>query len=139
MYDNFLSTNESNNYINVFNNNRDKIISYRNTFTLKINDDFLLDKLKFEFKIDKLQQPPDNLEIVQWPTESFMNPHYDKGDSLAFIIYLNDNYIGGETMVDKIKVTPKAGKIIIFSNSRLEHCVNKIEEGIRYTLAGWYV
>ena len=138
LYDNFLSKEECNKYIDIFNNEKNKVKQYRNTFTLNIKDITLLNKLKSEFNIDKLSTP-DNLEIVKWPKDSFMKLHYDDKDSLAFIIYLNDDYIGGETVVDKIKVIPKTGKVIIFSNGKLEHCVNKIEEGTRYTLIGWSV
>ena len=138
LYDNFLSKEECNKYIDIFNNEKNKVKQYRNTFTLNIKDITLLNKLKSEFNIDKLSTP-DNLEIVKWPKDSFMKLHYDDKDLLAFIIYLNDDYIGGETIVDKIKVIPKTGRVIIFSNGRLEHCVNKIEEGTRYTLIGWYV
>ena len=137
IYDNFLSIEECNNYINYFNNNKNKINKYRDTFVLKMNDVLLLNKLKDEFKIDKLQNP-DNLEIVQWPKDSFMRLHYDTGDSLAFIIYLNEDYRGGETIIDNLKIKPKIGKIVIFSNGQLEHKVNKIKEGTRYTLIGWY-
>jgi hypothetical protein len=138
LYDNFLSKEECNKYINIFNNEKNKVEQYRDTFILKIKDTILLNKLKSEFNIDKLLTPK-NLEIVKWPKDSFMKLHYDDKALLAFIIYLNDDYIGGETVVDKIKVIPKTGKVIIFSNGKLEHCVNKIEEGTRYTLIGWSV
>ena len=136
MYDNFLSKEECNNYINIFNNSKPE--KYRDTFILKIKDNLLLDHLKHEFKIDKLQTP-DNLEIVQWPENSFMEPHYDKGDTLAFIVNLNDDYVGGETIIDGLNVTPKIGKVVIFSNGRLKHSVNKVEKGTRFTLIGWYI
>ena len=73
-----------------------------------------------------------------WPKNSFMPLHYDTGDLLAFIIYLNDNFVGGETVINKKQIEPKTGRMIIFSNGRLEHCVNNIQEGTRYTLIGWY-
>ncbi len=138
LYDNFLSKEECDKYINAFKKEKDKIKQYRDTFTLKIQDVVLLNKLKFEFNIDKLMTP-DNLEIVMWPKDSFMNLHCDNKDTLAFIIYLNEDYVGGETIVDKKKIEPKTGRVVIFSNGRLEHSVNKIEEGTRYTLIGWYV
>lgn len=136
IYDNFLSKEECNKYINTFNSSKPE--QYRDTFILKIKDNLLLDYLKDEFKIDKLQTP-DNLEIVQWPENSFMDPHYDKGDTLAFIVNLNDDYIGGETIIDGLKVVPKIGRVVIFSNGRLKHSVNKVEKGNRYTLIGWYI
>jgi len=138
LYDNFLSKKECSIFIKNFEKEKNNVKPYRNTFTLKIKNIELLKKLNFQFNIDKLLTP-DNLEIVMWPTNSFMDSHYDKGDTLAFIIYLNDNYVGGETIVDKIKIVPKTGKIVLFSNGKLEHSVCKIEKGIRYTLIGWYI
>ena len=141
LYDNFLSKEECNKYIDIFNNEKNKVKQYRDTFTLTINDIDLLNKLKYEFNIDKLLTP-DLLQIVMWPKNSFMNSHYDstaKGkDLLAFIIYLNEDYSGGETIIDKKKIEPKTGRVVIFSNGRLEHSVNKIKKGNRYTLIGWY-
>ena len=138
LYDNFLLKEDCDKYINVFKKEKDKIKQYRDTFTLKIKDVALLNKLKSEFNIDKLLTP-DNLEIVMWPKNSFMDLHYDNKDTLAFIIYLNEDYIGGETIIDKKTIEPKTGRVVIFSNGRLEHSVNKIQEGTRYTLIGWYV
>ena len=138
LYDNFLLKEDCDKYINVFKKEKDKIKQYRDTFTLKIKDVALLNKLKSEFNINNFITPH-NLEIVMWPKNSFMGLHYDTGDLLAFIIYLNDNFVGGETVIDKKQIEPKTGRVVIFSNGRLEHSVNKIEEGTRYTLIGWYV
>jgi hypothetical protein len=138
LYDNFLTKEECNKYINAFEKEKDKSKQFRDTFTIKIKDDSLLNKLKTEFNISKFITPH-NLEIVMWPKNSFMGLHYDTGDLLAFIIYLNDNFVGGETVIDKKQIEPKTGRVIIFSNGRLEHSVNKIQEGTRYTLIGWYV
>ncbi len=137
IYENFLSNQECNNYINYFLSNKDKIKQYRNTFILKLFDPNLLNKLVNNFSIKKLNNP-DNLEIVRWPENSFMDFHYDKGDDLSFIIYLNEDFLGGETIINDLNVKPKIGKIVIFSNGKLLHKVNKIDKGDRYTLIGWY-
>ena len=78
------------------------------------------------------------MEIVKWPMGSFMKKHRDTGDDISFILYLNDNYEGGETIVDKLKIKPKQGRIVIFSNDKYIHEVKKVNWGVRYTLAGWY-
>jgi len=78
-------------------------------------------------------------EIVKWRTLSYQGEHNDFDyHPFTSIIYLNDNYNGGETIVDDIKVKPKKGKIITFEGKKLKHKVNKITKGIRYTIPVWY-
>lgn len=85
----------------------------------------------------------DNAEIVYWPEESFMKRHKDyKTDVLTSILYLNDDYIGGETMLyqpsNTIAIKPEIGKIVYFPNAIIPHEVKKISQGSRYTFAIWY-
>lgn len=84
-------------------------------------------------------------QIVMWPTGSFMEPHFDPpNDVFACLVYLNDDYVGGETVLKRKwffnkKIKPKTGKLVIFSNSKILHWVNKVTKGERYTLALWFV
>ena len=80
-------------------------------------------------------------QIVKWPIHSKMNQHLDpEGDLFAVIVYLNDNYIGGETCFEGDPVCkPETGKLIMFSNCEIPHSVNEVVEGTRYTLALWFV
>jgi hypothetical protein len=136
-YDDFLNKKECDNLIDVFNNNIKLTKTYKTTRTLDIiHPDLLEDltnKLKFyDFKnIDKMQ-------IVLWEKNMEMPYHYDTGDVLSFIVYLNNNYRGGETIIDDIKITPKTGRLVLFSNGFYLHKVNKIKNKKRYTLIGWY-
>lgn len=75
----------------------------------------------------------------------FLNWHKDSheiiyGATITVIIQLNDNYEGGEVMyrIDEIeyKVPKKQGSIFIFE-SNIDHCVNKIENGLRYSMNVW--
>jgi hypothetical protein len=85
----------------------------------------------------------DYFPIVEWPTNSQMDLHYDRDDqAYTSIIYLNDNFTGGETAV-KIKDTflnirPKKGLICTFNGNICEHYVTKITSGTRYTLPVWF-
>ena len=68
-----------------------------------------------------------------------MDPHKDPGnDVFAALIYLNDDYVGGETCFENTKVIPETGKLVIFSNHDLLHSVNMVKQNIRYTLALWF-
>ena len=92
-------------------------------------------KYKKIFNFNKL----DNLEIVKWPETSYAAEHLDSGDKMAFFIYLNDNFEGGENeLVNIHKVQPKKGRMSIFDNGKILHKVNKVIKGDRYMLSGWY-
>ena len=58
------------------------------------------------------------------------------------MVYLNDNYIGGELEFPeyKISIKPRAGDIITFpTNAMYLHAVKRIESGTRYNIAlNWY-
>ena len=58
------------------------------------------------------------------------------------IIYLNDNYEGGEIQFPELKFSYKAkkGDGIFFPCSEPEHkhLVTEVTEGARYTIASWY-
>jgi len=90
-----------------------------------------LDPSKYSLTIDPLN-------IKKWNTGAYMGPHPD-GDTqatgLAFsiILYLNDDYEGGEIRFrdHNITIKPKAGSLIIFP-SNIIHEVLPITSGVRY-------
>lgn len=81
-------------------------------------------------------------ECVEWPTNSEQDAHHDLDiHPWTSIIYLNDDYIGGETFVgveDLQQVVPLKGKIITFNGNKKLHGVTKITSGTRYTVPIWY-
>lgn len=94
-------------------------------------------------------------DLVVWRKDMEMGFHKDNGyegsDQNIFrirkysaILYLNDNYLGGETVIkqenkpDFVSV-PKQGSVTIFkSNEECFHGVNQIKKGTRYTIASWF-
>ena len=79
----------------------------------------------------------DNAEIIKWLNGGFMKPHYDEGDEFAAIVYLNNDYSGGELVLDGNIIKPDLGELIIFNNGKILHSVNKVV-GERYTLSTWF-
>jgi predicted 2-oxoglutarate/Fe(II)-dependent dioxygenase YbiX len=68
-----------------------------------------------------------------------MDNHIDEGDTLAFILYLNDDFEGGETVFEnETIIKPKKGRLLVFSNGIFLHKVNLITKGERYVIAGWF-
>tara|TARA_R110000744_G_scaffold308568_2_gene416611 strand:- start:213 stop:647 length:435 start_codon:yes stop_codon:yes gene_type:complete len=135
--DNFLSKEECNKLIEKFKQSKDSVLKYRNTFTLKIKPENILERINNQFKFHNFLKP-DNCEIVMWPVDSYMKIHIDNGDKFSFFLYLNDDFEGGETVVEDITVKPKQGRIIIFSNGVMYHEVKQIKKNNRFMLAGWY-
>ena len=135
--DNFLSKEECNKLIEKFKQSKDSVLKYRNTFTVKIKPENILEKINNQFKFHNFLKP-DNCEIVMWPVDSYMKIHIDNGDKFFFLLYLNDDFEGGETVVEDITVKPKQGRIIVFSNGVMYHEVKQIKKNNRFMLAGWY-
>jgi len=135
--DNFLSKEECNKLIKKFKQSKDSVLKYRNTFTVKIKPENILEKINNQFKFHNFLKP-DNCEIVMWPVDSYMKIHIDNGDKFSFFLYLNDDFEGGETVVEDITVKPKQGRIIVFSNGVMYHEVKQIKKNNRFMLAGWY-
>ncbi|MFN8284166.1 MAG: 2OG-Fe(II) oxygenase [Chitinophagales bacterium] len=51
----------------------------------------------------------------------------------TFMIYLNENYLGGETTFADISIQPKQGMALIFLHD-LEHSGNPVKDGTKYVL-----
>jgi len=79
------------------------------------------------------------LQVVEWPSRSFQNLHYDfEFHCYTSIIYLNHDYEGGYTQVGDSIITPKKGKIITFNGNDILHGVLPVTKGYRYTVPVWY-
>ena len=97
---------------------------------------------------DMLPQHPDFdnihfVQIVKYNERSFFPFHEDAADSSdtgTTMILLNDDYSGGELMIEPgVRITPSKGTIISFNNSTdILHGVEPIYKGQRYALLIWY-
>jgi hypothetical protein len=133
---NFLSNNVCNELIGFFESSNNKE-NFRDTVILNYKNKKILEDLYKLFKISLLLTPAD-MQIVKWPTGSLMHKHFDTGDQYGILLYLNDNFEGGETIIDTETITPKKGCGVLFSNGILAHSVCQIKKGTRYTLPIWY-
>lgn len=80
-------------------------------------------------------------QLVEWPAGSFQDYHIDIPKDLFFtsVLYLNDDFEGGELSVDGIMINPKKGRFVAFNGSTMYHSVNAVTQGTRYTVASWYI
>jgi len=89
----------------------------------------------------------DNLHLMVWNVGHKMRPHSDYGAENEFphrefasIIYLNDNYEGGNLVIPELKFVnrPKKGQLVTFRGGKLFHGVTTITKGTRYTSICWF-
>jgi hypothetical protein len=95
---------------------------------------------------------PDTMQIVKWEQGSFQPPHADNAEPdgspnytpwrlYSGLLYLNDDYEGGQTYFTNkdIEVEPKAGRIAIFyGDLDHEHGVRQITRGERKTIVTFW-
>lgn len=89
----------------------------------------------------KGREKPNILKYVQG---GFLPPHQDHGVStraLSVLIYLNDNYEGGEISfpISNVTIKPKAGSVVLFpSNFLYVHTISSMKSGVRYSIPAWF-
>jgi hypothetical protein len=82
--------------------------------------------------------------LLRYDGGGHLPPHQDHGISsrvLSAVIYLNDNYDGGEIEFrqSNVKIKPEAGSIVFFpSNFLYVHEVFEVSNGSRYAIPHWY-
>lgn len=82
--------------------------------------------------------------LLKYSTGQEYKVHYDGstrlGRHLSCILYLNDDYTGGEVEFPlfKIKIKPKAGMLIMFpSNFAYKHIAHPVTSGTKYAMVTW--
>lgn len=85
-----------------------------------------------------------SIHLLKYGIGGHLPAHQDQGISsrvLSTVMYLNDDYLGGEIEFRQsgVKIKPEAGSIIFFpSNFLYVHEVYPITEGFRYSMPHWY-
>jgi hypothetical protein len=98
----------------------------------------------YPFAGENIKNREDSIHLLRYGISGHLPAHQDQGTSsrvLSSVMYLNDNYEGGEIefVNSKIKIKPEAGSIIFFpSNFLYVHEVHPITEGQRYSMPHWY-
>jgi hypothetical protein len=145
--DHFISDDDCDYLISLYEKNQDLIFQYRNTYPIalfNLNDsraNLTIEQIKiYAEHLSNQSLVVSNAEIVKWPVGSYMDKHIDPStDVFAGLVYLNDDYDGGYTSFIGKEIQPKKGSFVIFHNSILEHWVTEIEKNERFTLAVWLI
>ena len=124
---------------------------FYNRFSLRISD-----VLEEHFGVDVVDAPEfkalryregghykthSDASKVSFDFEGSLVAHRIMDRDLSVILYLNEDFTGGELTFAHIgkTVTPKAGMLVCFpSDWRYEHIVHPITEGVRYAVVNWY-
>lgn len=87
----------------------------------------------------------DTIDLVRWPSGKFQSPHVDeiphKHRKWGSIIYLNNDFYGGETYYPNIDlvVKPKPGMLIIHRGDEIHrHGVTEVSGETRYTISSFW-
>ena len=149
-YEHFFTPEKCQHFINkhseLFNPDHDKRTFYhRKTEVVLLSSYLVYDskklngRLNFTIKNIDAKAFINYFQIVKWPLKESQQPHRDFDyHPYTSIIYLNDNFKGGETVVEETVIKPKQGLMILFSGDKKIHSVNKIKKGTRYTIPCWY-
>ena len=77
--------------------------------------------------------------LTAWQSPIHQPLHTDfEEHAWTSVLYLNDNFDGGCTIVGNEKVTPKTGDLILFTGKDILHGVEEVTKGTRYTITSWY-
>lgn len=77
--------------------------------------------------------------LTAWKAPIYQPVHLDfEEHAWTSVLYLNDNFDGGCTIVGGEKVSPKKGDLILFTGSSILHGVEEVTKGTRYTITSWY-
>lgn len=146
--ENFIS-NEFCNYLIKYHNINPHDSTHRNTSIIECETQSAKGNFAFKFLLKKLNFFVENImkdtfinysQIVKWPTGEYQGEHIDfHYHTATSVLYLNDEYEGGHTVVDDKIIEPKKGKIILFEGNKTRHKVLPITFGTRYTNTTWYV
>lgn len=98
----------------------------------------------YPFAGENIKSREFSIHLLRYEKGGYLPAHQDHGVSsrvLSAVMYLNDNYEGGEMIFQNsgISIKPEAGSIIYFpSNFLYIHEVAEIKEGTRYSMPHWY-
>jgi hypothetical protein len=143
--DNFLSKKECDFLIDFYKKNEKKAFLFRDVYPLSLNKN----NSKINFLVEKLEETSklfnskiDWFELVKWPVNSKQELHFDltSGETtLASIVYLNEDFEGGQTYYeDTTTIKPVLGRGLFFNGVFYKHGVKKVEKNTRYVVATWY-
>ena len=78
------------------------------------------------------------VQMTQYDSNRYLRKHLDGGNNETLIILLSDDFVGGDLLLDDIKIDLNKGDAIFFSGYKIYHEVTKVTSGFRRALIVWY-
>ena len=93
------------------------------------------------FKTNKLKIYESLIQL--WPIQSKSDSHIHTEPDRAqgtynSILYLNDNFFGGEFFTNKITIKPKPGMLTFFNGKTTNHGLHPVHWNNRYAITFWF-
>jgi hypothetical protein len=129
--------------------NDGNIINWMYAYSL-IDNTNIIGRVKEEvikaYSFDHVSPKEEGLNIIKWVKGSKLNLHVDDlgyvtDNNIATLIYINDDYDGGEIKfaTHEVDLKPKTADLLIFpGNMHYSHEVKEVLSGTRYTLPIWF-
>jgi hypothetical protein len=134
VYSDFFTDMDSNELISYYNQYRDNHIEFRQGVyrfdTIDIRD--VVDKFLFNSKIKIINPVKFRIQSVN-PNIDINDRTHTHAEAWTSIVFLNDDFEGGELIVDNCIIKPKKNQLVLFTGNE-PHMVNPIINGERFTL-----
>lgn len=104
------------------------------------------DEIKKAYDITNIESKYDMLRVARWDAGTKLTLHvddlgYETNNHFPTLLYLNDDYEGGELSfaTHDVTIKPKKGDLIMFpGNMHYAHEVKEVISGTRYTTPVWF-
>lgn len=128
----------------------DEPTNWMNIYRMIVDKFQLIERIKDQvaksYEFDRLVSRDKWLSVVRWDKGTKLQLHvddlgYETDNHIATLVYLNDDYEGGEVAfaTHDLAVKPKTGDLLIFpGNMHYAHEVTEILSGTRYTVPVWF-
>jgi hypothetical protein len=134
IYSNFFTNEESDELVSYYNIHRYAHLEFRQGVyrfdTIDIRD--VVDKFLFNSKIKIINPVKFRIQSVN-PNIDINDRTHTHAEAWTSIIFLNDDFEGGELIVDNCIIKPKKNQLVLFTGNE-PHMVNPIINGERFTL-----
>ena len=139
-FNNFLNKEQCNTFLEHFKKNYLYHKIYRDTIAYEIKESFEEREYVLNY-VSNFNLTLNYDQIVMWPNNSHMQSHKDgvicKDNEFTSICYLNNNYIGGRTVIENKLINNDLGKLIVFNSNNLLHGVEQVI-GTRLVYISWW-
>lgn len=136
-----ITDSEIKEFLDYYKNNLNQVVTPENEYSIyvykykgisiidNLNDFTFLRRIRYK-NYDRLR-----IQEIDNTIDMVLTPHTHT-PPFSYIVFLNDDFEGGELIMGNITFKPKKGQMIYFSREE-GHYVNNVTKGSRFTLVGF--